>query len=124
MLPKLMLAMSLTGKANKAGEKLEDTARKLFALMGLQGFGDILTDEFSSDSRAQVGGANRATNLVVGLVVAGLMAAFLLPIAIEEITNTSTTNWSDGAASLWSVLPIMIVLAIFLFFVGLALQNR
>jgi hypothetical protein len=124
MLPKLMLAMSLTGTANKAGEKLENTARKLFALMGLQGFGDILTDEFSNDSRAQVGGANRATNLVVGLVVAGLMAAFLLPIAIEEITNTSTSNWSDGAASLWSVLPIMIVLAIFLFFVGLALQNR
>lgn len=97
-------------------------------LFGMLGLSDHETAAkrraFSRDSRAQMGGADSATNLVVGLVVAGLMAAFLLPIAIEEITNVSTTNWSDGAASLWSVLPIMIVLAIFLFFVGLALNSR
>lgn len=80
----------------------------------------------SRDKRAQMGGgASRATNLVVGLVVAGLMAAFLLPVAINEIVSVNTSNWnSSGAASLWNILPVMVVLAIFLFFVGLALNDR
>lgn len=104
---------------NRVGKWCESTARGMFAKAGMNGMGDIL-----EDNRAQMGGADDATNLVVGLVVAGLMAAFLLPIAIQEITNVSTTNWTDGAASLWNVLPIMIVLAIFLFFVGLALRNK
>jgi len=109
---------------NRMGKWCESTARGMFAKAGMEGFGDVLEDNFAGDTRAQTGGANDATNLVVGLVVAGLMAAFLLPIAIQEITNVSTTGWSDGAASLWGVLPIMIVLAIFLFFTGLALKSR
>ena len=113
---------SLTGFRNRAGEACKEKARSMFAKGGMQGMGDVIEDEFAGDNRAQVG--SRATNLVVGLVVAGLMAAFLLPIAIEEVTNTTTTDWNDGAASLWNVLPIMMVLAIFLYFVGLALQAR
>ena len=124
MLEKIMAAFAFSAKANQLGEKCDKWSRKIFALAGMGGFGDILEDNFAGDTRAQMVGADRATNLVVGLVVAGLMAAFLLPIAIEEITNVSTTNWSDGASSLWSVLPIMIVLAIFLFFVSLALRTR
>jgi hypothetical protein len=76
-----------------------------------------------SNTRAQTSGASAGVNVIVGLVVAGLMAAFLLPIAIEEISNVSTAGWGDGAASLWNVMPIMIVLAIFLFFTGLALNQ-
>lgn len=87
---------------------------------------NIGADGFMSDNRAQIagGGANRAVDLVVALVVAGLMAAFLLPIAIDEIEAVDTTSWSDGAAALWNILPVMVVLAIFLFFVGLALARR
>lgn len=75
-----------------------------------------------ADNRAQ-SGADEAVEVVVGLVVAGLMAAFLLPIAIEEIVSIDTTSWTSGAAELWELLPVMIVLAIFLFFVGLAIQR-
>lgn len=121
MFNKIRTAISLS--RNGAGEWCDEKSRSLFAKAGMEGMGDVLEDNFAGDSRAQAG-ADNATNLVVGLVVAGLMAAFLLPIAIEEIANVSTTGWSDGAASLWQVLPIMIVLAIFLFFVGLALQTR
>lgn len=118
------LKASLFGKWDDAEEQAKAMAMVLFAQMGLgPEWQEAAQNPFSMDSRAQVGGANRATNLVVGLVVAGLMAAFLLPIAIEEIANVSTSNWDDGAASLWGVLPIMIVLAIFLFFVGLALKS-
>lgn len=128
MFDKLKFALSLARSdgRDEAGESCMETSRDLFEKAGMKGMGDVLEDNygdmFAGDTRAQTGGASRATNLVVGLVVAGLMAAFLLPIAIEQIANTSTSGWSDGAASLWGVLPIMIVLAIFLFFVGLALK--
>ncbi|WP_396614122.1 hypothetical protein ACH9L7_20385 (plasmid) [Haloferax sp. S1W] len=51
------------------------------------------------------------------------MAAFLLPMAISEIVAVDTSMWGSGAAELWELLPVMIVLAIFLFFVGLALAR-
>lgn len=79
---------------------------------------------FATDSRAQVSGANRAVDLVVALMVAALIAAFLLPIAIDELVDVDTAGWSDGAAALWDILPVMVVLAIFLFFVTLALSRR
>lgn len=79
------------------------------------------TNGFMGDNRAQ--GASGAVNLVVALVVGGLMAAFLLPIAIDEIEAVDTTSWDGGAAALWGILPVMIVLAVFLFFVGVALKR-
>ena len=79
-------------------------------------------DGLTADTAAQTG-ASTAVNLVVGLVVGGLMAAFLLPIAIDEIASVDTTSWDNGAAAMWGILPVMIVLAIFLFFVGLALSR-
>lgn len=79
---------------------------------------------FAGDTRAQMNGADSGTELIVGLVVASLMAAYLLPLAIEEIADVDTTGWTEGAASLWDLLPVMIVLGIFLFFVGLALSVR
>lgn len=114
----------MSGKMDMAETKAFAAAITLFSMLGLTGHAKTATRQsLGMDTRGQAG-ADSATNLVVGLVVAGLMAAFLLPIAIEEISNVSTSEWSDGAASLWSVLPIMIVLAIFLFFVGLALNSR
>lgn len=87
---------------------------------------DGVLSQLANDQRGQIGGggAGRAVNLVVALVVAGLMAAFLLPIAIDEISAVDTSSWDGGAAALWNILPVMIVLAIFLFFVGLALSRR
>jgi len=75
------------------------------------------------DDRAQSTGASGAVNLVVALVVGGLMAAFLLPIAIDEIVAVDTSSWSNGAGSLWEILPVMVVLAVFLFFVKIALDK-
>lgn len=110
------------GAVLKAAEKAEDTTggnladeKETTARKGIRGL--------AADDRAQAHGAGRAVNLVVALVVGGLMAAFLLPIAIDEIVAVDTTNWTNGAAALWDILPVMIVLAIFLFFVGVALKK-
>lgn len=82
-------------------------------------------DGFFADDRAQMSnGADKAVNLVVALVVGGLMAAFLLPIAIDEISTVDTSSWDNGAAALWNILPVMVVLAIFLFFTYMAVSRR
>jgi len=75
------------------------------------------------NDRAQVGNsAMQAVSLVVGLTVAGIVAAFLLPIAINELVAVDTTSWSGGASSLWDIMDVIVVLALFLFLIGIALR--
>jgi len=78
------------------------------------------------DNRGQMGMgmADRAVNLVIGLAVGALVAAFVLPIALEELFAVETTDWDSGAAALWDILGVIIVLAVFLFFVTAAIRRR
>lgn len=76
----------------------------------------------SGNSRGAVS-ANRAVDLVVAVTVGALMAAFLLPIAVDEIESVDTSSWSDGASSIWGVLSILVVLSIFLYFVNVATDS-
>jgi len=79
--------------------------------------------DLSTDQRGQVGtNARSAVGLVVGLMVGGIVAAFLLPVAIDEIVGVDTSAWGSGASSLWEILDLIIVLAVFLFFIGMALS--
>jgi hypothetical protein len=73
------------------------------------------------DERAAMG-AGGVIKLIVALTVGALVAAFLLPIAINELGGTDLTNASSGATALWDILDVMIVLAVFLFFTGIALS--
>lgn len=77
------------------------------------------------DNRGAIS-AQQAVSLVVALMVGGLVAAFLLPVAIDEIVGVDTSSWGSGASSLWDVMDLVIVLAVFLFFIGVALaaSNR
>lgn len=74
-----------------------------------------------TDERGQVS-AQRAVGLVVALTVGGLVGAFLLPVAIDEIVAVDTSSWGSGATSLWDIMDLIIVLAAFLFFIGVALS--
>lgn len=76
-----------------------------------------------TDTRAQSGASQEAVNVVVGLLVGALMAAYLLPMAIDEIMAVDTGSWTGGSGALWDLLPVMIVLAIFLFFVNMAVER-
>jgi hypothetical protein len=77
------------------------------------------------DDRAQAGGAaGAAVNVVVSLMVAGLVAAFLLPVAIEEIVTVDTSAWGSGATSLWEIMDLIIVLAAFLFMIQMAVRQQ
>jgi len=74
------------------------------------------------DDRGQAS-ASRAVNLVVALMVGGIVAAFLLPVAVDEIVGVDTSSWGSGASSLWDIMDLIIVLAAFLFFIGLAVKQ-
>lgn len=41
--------------------------------------------------------------------------------ATAEFESPKTYSWGDGAAALWAIIPVMIVLAVFLFFVYMAI---
>jgi succinate dehydrogenase hydrophobic anchor subunit len=71
--------------------------------------------------RGQVS-AQRAVGLVVALMVGGLVAAFLLPVAINELVAVDTSSWGSGASSIWDIMDLIVVLAVFLFFIGIALS--
>lgn len=78
-----------------------------------------LATGLSSDDRAQ----SRGVGLVVTLTVASIVAAYLLPVAIDELVAVDTTSWGSGASSLWDIMDLIVVLAIFLFMIGLAISR-
>lgn len=67
-------------------------------------------------------GAMKVVNLIVALTVGAIVAAFLLPIGLQELTAADLgNNSSSGADALWGILDVIIVLSVFLFFIGIAL---
>lgn len=111
-------------------QAVKDTSGRVKSRASMSGrTGKALAEErtgtsLGSDDRAQGAMANRAVNIVVGLTVGGLVAAFLLPIAIDEIVAVDTSSWGSGASSLWDILDVIMVLAVFLFFIGIALLRQ
>jgi uncharacterized membrane protein required for colicin V production len=54
---------------------------------------------------------------VVGVVIALFVAAVLLPVAFQQIYNTSTTGWNAAVATVFTVLlPVLSIIAISLMF--------
>ncbi|WP_090383176.1 hypothetical protein [Natronobacterium texcoconense] len=68
--------------------------------------------------------ADHAVEVIVSVLVAALLAAYLIPIPIEHLSDVDTSAWTSGAAELWGLLSVMIVLAMFLFFVQVAIRSR
>ena len=57
------------------------------------------------------------TSQVISLVIGAFVAAVLLPIAINQIVSTSTTNWNPAVATVFSVLlPVLVMVAVVLRF--------
>ena len=102
-----LVAVAWLGLGSDAEQAVKHTEPSLGAFLG--------------DSSAQMNMASRVVGLVVSLTVGGLIAAFLLPIAIDELVAVDTSSWGSGAESLWEILDVIVVLAVFLFFIGIAL---
>lgn len=80
----------------------------------------VLAGKLAEDDRGRFNATNKAVNVIVGLTVAGIVAAFLIPVALDEIVAVDTTSYSDGAQQMWDILDLVMVLAVFLMFIQLA----
>jgi len=76
-----------------------------------------------ADNRG-TGMINTGVNMVVGILVVGLLTAYLLPIAITEIAGVDTSSWGSAEAQLFELLPIFFVIAVVLFVVDKAMKYR
>lgn len=64
----------------------------------------------------------QGVGIVVALVVVGILLAFLLPVAIDELVAVDTTAWSDGAGSLYGIMDLIFILVVFLTVIGWAVM--
>ena len=81
-----------------------------------------VTDTLPVGNRGQIA-ADRAVSVVVAVLVASLLTAFLVPIAVNEMFSVDTSGWGEAAGTMWELLPLMAVLAVFLFFVQVAIRR-
>jgi len=58
---------------------------------------------------------------IIALFIIVLLATAVIPTSINQVTTTNTTTWGSGAISMWSTLPIIIVLVIFLIVLAVAI---
>lgn len=113
----------LKSAASAVADKASDTLDSKSAQTSQgEAMADQTMQQLGSANRGQM--ASNAVNLVVALMVGGLVAAFLLPVAVNEIVSVDTSSWGSGASSLWDIMDLIIVLAAFLFFIGLAVSRR
>lgn len=83
---------------------------------------ESIVSSFSGDTRAESQFMTKGVNIAVGILVVGLLTAYLLPIAINEIVAVDTTGWGNAEAQLFVLLPLFFVLAILLFVVHKAMS--
>jgi len=57
-------------------------------------------------------------NKVVGLVIAALVVAWLVPMAVTALVGVDTSTWTEPLATIWPYIPAIIGIAILLLFLG------
>lgn len=122
--------MAWSEKPRQIGEKLRQKYLFVVAFLGLTGSVNVAetgqkVTGLKHDTRAQSGNMiNKGVNMAVGVLVVGLLTAYLLPIAIDELVSVDTSTWGNAESSLFDLLPLFFVLAIVLFVVAKAMEAR
>lgn len=60
------------------------------------------------------------TTFVIGIAVAALVVAIIVPIAFSQFFSTDTGSWDAQTILIWGIIPVVIILAIVLFFLNKA----
>lgn len=61
---------------------------------------------------------------IIGISIAMVMVAALVPMSLESFFSVDTENWSSIARTLWALIPVFAVIAIALMFVGYVKYKR
>lgn len=54
----------------------------------------------------------KGVDMVIGIFLAILVGAAILPQALDDWFNASTGNWDSGVAALWPLVPLVALIAI------------
>lgn len=60
------------------------------------------------------------TSFVIGIAVAALVVAIIIPVAFSQFFATVTTSWDAQTILIWGIIPVIVILAIVLFFLNKA----
>lgn len=60
------------------------------------------------------------TGYVIGIAVAALVVSIIVPIAFGQFFATTTTSWDAQTILIWGIIPLVVILAIVLFFLNQA----
>ena len=60
------------------------------------------------------------SGFVVGIAVAALIVAILIPIAFSQFFAVDTGSWDAQTILLWGIVPLVIILALVLYFLNKA----
>lgn len=110
----LLVSATRAGTVGKAHARAERDANALARNAGLR--------TLAPDSRAS-SMIESGVDIAVGILVVGLLAAYLLPIALNELNSVDTSSWGNAEAQLFGLLGIFFVLAIVLFVVNKAQES-
>lgn len=60
------------------------------------------------------------TGFVIGIAVAALVVSIIIPVAFGQFFATVTTSWDAQTILIWGIIPVVVILAIVLFFLNKA----
>lgn len=60
------------------------------------------------------------SSYVIGIAVAALIVAIIVPIAFGQFFAVDTGSWDAQTILIWGIIPLIIILAIVLFFLNKA----
>jgi len=61
---------------------------------------------------------NKMTGIILGLLISGILIAYLLPVALDSIAGVDTSAWSSDVADLWGLFNIFLVLVPLIALIG------
>lgn len=59
----------------------------------------------------------KGMEVVMTIFTVGLLIAFLIPIAVDEILAVDTSSWSSNTVLIWELQPVFMVLGVLLFLI-------
>jgi len=61
---------------------------------------------------------------VVGIALAVIFIAFLIPVALNQFYAVDTTNWTDASVvSMWGLIPLFVIIGIVVTVIGYAIKE-
>lgn len=62
---------------------------------------------FRNDTRAML-----SMNAIVGLALAIVIIAIVLPVGFNQFFGTNTSTWTAGTVALWGIIPLVAIVLV------------